>query len=181
MAFATNSNAQDSSTGEKYGNTLNLGAGIGYYRYVGHSAPAAMINFEFDVAKNFTLAPFIGVYSYEDWYYWGNPHDPKYYPSYHLYSYRETAVPVGVKASYYFDQLLNAGSKWDFYAAGSIGFVFRTVTWESGYYGDRRAYQTTSPLYLDLHIGTEYHLNETVGLFLDVSTGISTVGLALHL
>ncbi len=179
-SLSFNTKAQDKATGEKFGHTLNLGAGIGYYGYVGRSIPVIMVNYEFDVAKNFTLAPFIGVYSYRNYYYWGNPDRPNWDPSYRQYSYRETAVPIGVKGSYYFDQLLGAGDKWDFYAAGSLGFVFRSVVWENGYYGDQRAYQSASPLYLVVHAGAEYHLNETAGLFLDLSTGVSTFGLAVH-
>ncbi len=178
--FVSNSNAQDKPEAEKYGNTLNLGAGVGYYGSVGHPLPVGMLNYEFDVAKNFTLAPFVGIYSYQNYYYWGNPNEPKGDPSYRLYSYRATAVPVGVKGSYYFDQLFRANSKWDFYAAGSVGFVFRKVVWENGYYGDKYVYQSASPLYLDAHVGAEYHMTEKAGLFLDLSTGVSTFGLAIH-
>ncbi len=179
-ALIMNSNAQDKSASEKYGNTLNIGAGIGYYGYIGHSIPVLMINYEFDVAKNFTLAPFLGVYSYQNYYYWGNPNRPNIDPSYRLYSYRETVIPVGVKGTYYFDQLFNANPKWDFYAAGSIGFLFRSVVWDANYYGDQHAYQNTSSLYLTIHVGTEYHLSQKAGLFLDLSTGVSTFGLAVH-
>ena len=172
--------AQEAISAEKYGNTLNLGAGIGYYGYVGHSLPVGMLNYEFDIAKNFTLAPFAGVYSYKNYYYWGNPNKPYGDESYRLYSYRATAVPVGVKGSYYFDQLFRANSKWDFYAAGSVGFIFRNVVWDAGYYGDKHIYQSASPLYLDAHIGSEYHFSQKAGIFLDLSTGVSTFGLALH-
>lgn len=180
MAITTNSNAQDKSTAEKYGKTLNLGVGVGYYGYVGHALPVGMLNYEFDVVKNFTLAPFIGIYSYQNQYYWGNPNSPKWDPSYRYYSYRETNIPMGVKGTYYFDQLFKANQKWDFYASGSIGFVFRSIVWENGYYGDKRAYQGASPLYLNAHIGAEYHLNQKAGLFLDLSTGVSSFGLAVH-
>ena len=173
-------NAQDKPEAEKFGNTLNLGAGIGYYGNVGRTLPVGMLNYEFDVARNFTLAPFVGFYSYQNYYYWGNPNQPKGDPSYRLYSYRATAVPVGVKGTYYFDQLFKANPKWDFYAAGSVGFVFRSVTWESTYYGDKRIYQSSSPLYLDAHVGAEYHMTPKAGLFLDLSSGVSTFGLALH-
>ncbi len=180
-ALTINSNAQDKSTSEKYGRTLNLGIGIGYYGYVGHSVPVGTINYEFDVARNFTLAPFAGIYSYQNYYYWGNPDKPHYDPSYRQYSYRETAVPVGVNGTYYFDQLFHANSKWDFYAAGSLGFVFRSVVWENDYYGDKHVYQNTSPLYMDAHIGAELHLSPKTGLFLDLSTGVSTFGVAFHM
>lgn len=173
--FTIKSNAQDSPSSEKYGSTLNLGAGVGYYGYIGHSIPAVHVNYEFDVAKNFTLAPFIAFYTYQNHYYWGNPNYP-----YRNYSYRETVIPVGVKGSYYFDSFLNAGDKWDFYLGASLGFNIRRTTWEDDYYGDKYAYQRRSSLYLDAHIGTEYHINQNIGLFLDLSSGNSTLGLALH-
>ncbi len=162
-----------------YGNTLNLGVGIGgyagYYGYIGHNLPVFNINYEFTVAKNFTLAPFISFYTYKRTYYWGgNDHDYRYY------NYKQTVVPIGVKGTYYFDDLLHAGSKWDFYLAGSIGYTIVRTSWDDGYYGDRNYYKTPNQLYLDLHIGTEFHVNKNIGLFLDLSTGVSTVGIAIH-
>lgn len=169
--------AQEASSGESFGNTLNLGVGIGYYGYVGHTLPVLHADYEFNVARNFTLAPFITVYSYKNYYYWGNPNTP-----YRNYYYRQTVIPIGVKGSYYFDQLLGAGPKWDFYLAASLGFAIRKTVWESGYYGETTVVShSSSGLYLDGHIGTEYHLSNNLGLFLDLSSGISTFGLALHL
>jgi hypothetical protein len=171
----TSVEVKETSVTEKFGNTLNLGLGIGYYGYVGHSTPVLHADYELDVARNFTLAPFITYYSYQNYYYWG---DPGY--TYRNYSYRQTVVPVGVKASYYFDQLFNAGPKWDFYLAGSLGFAIRKTTWENGYNGQTTISQGASALYGDVHVGAEYHMNGKTGLFLDLSSGISTFGLAIH-
>ena len=149
---------------KEYGNTLNLGLGIGgYSNYYGHAAPVLSANYEFDVARNFTLAPFATFYSYRD----VDRH------------YRTTIIPVGVKGSLYLDQLLHANSQWDFYVAGSLGFSIVKSVWDDGYYRDTY-YHEVSPLFLDLHIGTEVHLSNSIGLFLDLSTGISTIGLAIH-
>ena len=175
MMIGTTATAQRS--GETYGNTLNLGIGIGHYGYVENFLPVFSINYEFDVAKNFTIAPFISYYSYQNNYYWKDPkHHEKYY-------YRVTVIPVGAKGTYYFDQILQAGSKWDFYLAASLGFAYRSTTWDNNYYyyNDDHIDHGTSGLYLDIHIGTEFHMNSKVGLFLDLSTGISTFGLAVHL
>ena len=158
---------------EKYGNVLNIGLGVGYYGSYSGNMPVLQANYEFDVAKDFTLAPFIGVYSYRNENYWKGPNKGN-----RNYYYRETVIPVGIKGSYYLDDIFDAGPKWDFYGAGSIGFAFRTVTWENGYEGDRNL--SRSRLFLDLHIGTEYHINKKVGVFLDLSTGASTIGLAFH-
>jgi hypothetical protein len=160
---------------EEYGHTLNIGAGIGYYGYIGHTTPAIMLNYEFDLPGDFTVAPFIGFYSYSNYYYWGDQNYP-----YRNYSYRETVVPLGAKFAYYFDDLLHAGKRWDFYGAASLGVAFHTVTWENGYYGDRSVSSDASPLYLNLHIGARYYVSDKVGLFLDLSTGMSTVGVSFH-
>lgn len=160
---------------EKYGHTLNAALGIGYYGY-DYAAPALTLNYEFDVFRNFTLAPFAAVSSYRNYKYWGDPAYP-----YRDYYYRETTIPVGVKGSYYFDELLKASDKWDFYGALSLGVTFRTVHWENGYNGDRVIRTYSSPLFANLHIGSEYHINSRVGIYLDLSTGFSTIGLGFHL
>lgn len=173
--------AQEATSGEQYGKTLNLGLGIGgysgYYGYVDRSLPVFHINYEFDVAKNFTLAPFISFYTYNNSYYWGNSN--KNYP-YKNYYYHETGVPIGGKGTYYFDDLLRANSKWDFYLAASLGFVIINSSWDSDYYGDENYYKHGSSVFFDLHIGTEYHFNKSLGAFLDLSNGVSTIGLAIH-
>jgi len=156
--------AQDKPVAEKYGNTLNLGMGCGYYGYVGYSTPIIAANYEFDLCRNFTLAPFISAYTFQS----------------RDNTYREVVMPVGIKGSYYFDELLHANPNWDFYAAGCIGFCYRTISWGNQYYGDRTTYQMGSPVFLALHIGAEYHVTQKAGLFLDLSTGMSTFGVALH-
>ena len=161
---------------EKYGNTLNLGVGIGYYGYINQNIPVLHADFEFDIVRNLTIAPSVSVYSYQNYYYWGNP---KY--TYRDYRYRQTVIPVGAKVTYYFDELLKAGNRWDFYAAGSAGIVIRSTVWESDYYGDKRINHSKSNLYVDIHAGAEFHMNKKLGLFLDLSTGVSTFGLAIHL
>jgi len=162
------------SSGEEFGHTLNLGLGIGgysgYYGYIGRTLPVFHIDYEFGVANNFTLAPFISFYSYRNRYQWDH----------NYYYYHETVIPIGVKGTYYFDQLLQANAKWDFYLAGSLGYAIVNSSWDSGYYGDQNYYRNGRPLFLDVHLGTEYHINNKVGIFLDLSTGVSTIGLAIH-
>ncbi len=165
MLGGINLSAQHINYSERYGNTLNVGLGVGgyagYYGYIGHSVPVLNINYEFGVANNFTLAPFVTFYSY------------------HYNYYRETVIPIGGKATYYFDQILGAGKDWDFYLAGSLGFAIVNTSWDNEYYQDNN-YHTVNPLFLDLHLGTEYHISQRVGIFLDLSTGVSTIGLAFH-
>lgn len=175
-AQQTNSGNQNHRASyDDFGNTLNLGVGIGYYGYVGHSIPVLHADYEFNVARDFTLAPFIDYYRFTNYSYWGDPNNP-----YKDYYYRETVMPVGVKGSYYLNHLLHSSIKWDFYLGASIGFVIRSTTWDNGYGGNTTVSDGTGPLYLDLHIGTEYHINRSKGIFLDLSTGVSTLGVAIH-
>jgi hypothetical protein len=171
LIFRTNISAQETGSYEKYGNTLNLGLGLGYYGYVGYSMPVFHVDYEFGAARNFTLAPFINFYTFRNGYYDHNGL---------MYYYHQTVVPVGGKGTYYFDDLLKASSNWDFYLAGSLGFVIVNSYWDNGYTGDRNIAHGVSPLFIDFHIGTEYHVSRKIGLFLDLSTGVSTFGLAIH-
>ncbi|MFN0030988.1 MAG: hypothetical protein ACKVOR_02400 [Flavobacteriales bacterium] len=167
------------SAQENFGNTLNLGVGVagygGYYRYAGRSLATFHINYELNVAPSFTLAPFASFYSFSSRYYWGNSNNPHRY-----YGYRETVIPIGLKGTFYFDEILVAGSKWDFYLAGSIGFAIINSHWDDGYEGDKNYYHSGTPLLLDIHMGMEYHFNNRIGMFLDLSSGMSTIGLAVH-
>ncbi|MBK7683484.1 MAG: hypothetical protein IPJ26_13925 [Bacteroidetes bacterium] len=67
-----------------------------------------------------------------------------------------------------------------FYLASSLGFAIVSRSWDNDYYGDKNYFRHGNSLFLDFHIGTEYHLSKRVGLFLDLSTGVSTLGLAIH-
>jgi len=164
---------------ETYGRSLNLGLGIGgyagYYKYVNRSMPVFHIDYEIDVAKNFTLAPFLSIYTYSNDVYWDRGNNPP-----QNYRYRETVLPIGVKGTYYFDDLLEAHSDWDFYLGGSLGIAIVNANWEVGYDGDKNYYHDGNNLFLNIHIGAEYHINKKVGVFLDISSGVSTIGLAIH-
>jgi len=177
-----NCSAQNIASLEKFGGTLNIGTGIGgysgYYGYIGHAMPVFHIDYESDMVKNFTLAPFVNLYTYSNGYYRSiscNPDIPKEYFTYH-----ETVIPVGAKGTYYFDKLLNAGSKWDFSVSGSLGIAIINSSWTSGYDGETTYFHSSNPLFLDVHVGTEYHMNKTLGIFVDISSGVSTIGLAIH-
>lgn len=158
---------------ENYGNTLNGGLGMVYYGYVGRTVPALHLNYEIDVARNFTLAPFVTYFGYRDYYYTPNEFGPRSY-------YQRSVMPVGLKGSYYFDEILHANNHWDFYLGASLGAAFRKTVAVNRYYGTRDVQRSATGLYGDAHIGTEYHLNRSLGLTLDLSTGISTIGIAGH-
>jgi len=167
--LGTNLSAQNRHYSDSHGNALNIGLGVGgyggYYGYYGRSLPVFSINYEFGVANNFTLAPFATFVTYHDYY--------------DGHGYRETIIPLGVKGSYYLDEAFGAGRDWDFYVAGSLGFSLVSSRWDDNY-NSEVYYDRAQPLFLDGHFGVEYHLSNKVGLFLDLSTGVSTIGLAFH-
>jgi hypothetical protein len=169
-----NTQLQAQTTGSRYGNTLNLGIGIGgyggYYGYSGSYIPVLHANYELDVAKNFTLAPFISFHSQSRAYNWKN----------NRYYYRQTVVPIGVKGMYYFDDMVKAASKWDFYLGGSLGFAIISSRWDDGYDGDKNYFRNPQSLFLNFHLGAEYRFSQRIGAFVDFSTGVSTFGIAIH-
>jgi hypothetical protein len=141
------------------GGTFNVGLGL-----------VVHIDYEFNAGRSFTLAPFANFYTYSNRYNWNGDY----------YTYRETVIPIGVKGTFYFDELFHASSEWDFYAAGSLGFAIISRNWQNGYGGDTDYYRGGNALFLDAHIGAEYHFNSHTGIFLDLSSGVSTIGLAFH-
>ena len=154
-----------------YGHTWNIGVGPGYFGRSFLRSPYLTVNYEFDVANNFTIAPFIGFSSFRS-----NP-----LPwSNGYYRYRGTIVPVGAKASYYFDDVLELPANWDIYAAASLGAIYVNKRWEEGYTGRTGDIPGVNPVYVDLHIGAEYHVNDATGIFVDLSGNVSTIGVALH-
>lgn len=155
---------------EKYGNTFNLGAGLGYYGYIGLPVPALNINYEFDLVPNVTLAPFASILHYAEKSYYGGKN----------YKYNNTVIPIGIKSYYYFDGLFKWDKRFDVYAGLSLGFNLAFGRWDNDYNGPSYA-PGYIPVYYELHAGGEYHFKENLGVYLDLSTGLSTVGLAFHL
>lgn len=168
---------------KSFGNTFNVGIGVGgyggsyggYYGYLGRNIPVLHFDYEFNVARDFTLAPFINYSSSTREYYWGNNQHP-----YRYYTYHETVIPIGLKGTYYLNRVLKTPPKLDVYLAGSLGFAIVNSRWDSDYYGDRQYYNDPNPLFLNIHLGGEYHVNRKIGIYLDLSTGVSTLGVAFH-
>lgn len=160
------------------GNMLNIGVGNSWYGP--YRVPVRMLhlNYEFPVANKFTLAPYIGWYFNNSTTYLNHP---KY--GYRTYRYYETLVPIGIKGNYYLDNDINLDKKWDLYAGASLGFaLIRThdaVIYDRNRTIYRNVYGGSTPLFLDVHLGTRYHINEKFGIYLDLSTAISSIGLSI--
>jgi hypothetical protein len=147
------------SFSERFGNTLNIAVGGPYFPGWGR-APYFTANYEFLVAPNLTLAPFVGAMAYNRSYFVGSL----------LEKYSQRLLVVGGKGTYYFDDLLRLGPSWDLYAGLSLGFVSNSLTWAS--WGTHSAVEEVTPFYLDVHLGAEYHITRRTGLILDVILNI---------
>ena len=164
---------------ESFGKALNLGLGAGgysgYYGYADRSFLVFHVDYEFEIARSLTLGPTVSLYTFSDSYHWGDANTLS-----KSYSYRQIVIPIGIKGSYYFDDLLNANERWDFYAAGSLGLTLMNSRWDKEYNGDKNHFQGPNSILLDLHVGAEYHFYSRLGIFLDISTGVSMFGLTIH-
>ncbi len=164
ILFINNAGAQAKPVSEKYGHTINIGvgSGIGNYGYAFYKTPAVHIDYEIDIIPTLTLAPFVLLYQFRN------------------NAYHERVIPVGLKATCYFDQIVKAHPHWDFYLAGSLGYAIRKTVWENGFAPDPNTSYGPGALYLVLSIGSEYHITKKLGAFIDLSNGISTIGLSIH-
>lgn len=165
LSVANDAGAQSNIKDEKYGKTFNIGigSGIGNYGYAFYATPAVYLDYEFDIIRTLTLAPFVTLYHYKNDF------------------YQERVIPVGLKATCYFDQIVKAHARWDFYLASSLGFAFRELVWKNGFTPEPNTHYGPGALYLVLSIGSEYHINKKLGAYIDLSNGISTTGLSIHL
>jgi hypothetical protein len=137
------------TSSSEYGNTLNIGVGFGYFNGI-----PVIVNYEFDIADQITLAPFVGFAS----------------GSYGIYG-TYSSFQFGAKGSYYFDELLNAGAPWDFWAGLSLGYVSVTYQDKSSWGPGIKSSKFGSGLLLGLQIGAEYHISNKVGAFLELGAG----------
>lgn len=157
----------------KNGGTINMGVGGGGYHgysgYIGRTLPVVHFDYEIGITKSLTLAPFINLYNMSKSTYWGSQEDPFRYHA-----------PVGVKGTYYLNKFLHATSKWDFYVGGSLGGSIEMKKVVEGEHEISKTYNNGRPLFFDTHMGAEYHINKALGVFLDLSSGVSTIGIAIR-
>jgi hypothetical protein len=95
--------------------------------------------------------------------------------------YRFTALYIGFRGSYHFNELLNLDVKeLDVYGGGGLGF--RNFAWRDSFRGTSLGNAYGNGLFLGIHIGARYYFAPNVGAFLEVGAGSSSngrVGLAL--
>lgn len=95
----------------------------------------------------------------------------------YTYNYRRrfTALYIGARGSYHFNELLKIKDKrFDVYAGLSLGF--RSFTWSDDKYYNNYGLDSSygSGLYLGIHIGGRYYFNNRLGAFLELGSLGST-------
>ena len=171
VVLAANSLSAQPDNREPFGRTFNAGMGPGYIGTVVLPSPFFIINYEYDLFRNATIAPFLGLASYSS-----GPHP---YAGKN-YFYRATILPMGLKATYNLDRLLRIPCRWDVYLACSAGYAYSERRWDLGYPGSKGTVAEVTQLYLHGHVGAEYHITRGTGLFADVSTSAAVAGFAFH-
>lgn len=140
-------NAQNEPA-EKFGKVLNLGLNLPNGKYL----LMPTINYEFDIARNVTLAPVVEGYAVRDNVF-GSDNESG------------AAFVFAAKGCYYFDQLFHAGPKWDFYAGVSAGFAYESITDKE----DNTTEKSIKRVNPKAHVGAQLNIKSNMGLFLDVS------------
>lgn len=94
-----------------------------------------------------------------------------------------TAIYLGARANYHFNEVLNITSdKVDVYGGLSLGY--RSFTWKDNYNNDLLGKSYGSGVYLGALVGGKYYFTENVGAFLELGAIGSTnarIGVAFKL
>jgi hypothetical protein len=144
MLFSTEGRAQF----RKGDNLLNVGFGLNSY-YSG--------GIPFSVAYEYGVSDLVSVGGGLDYlsYHYGVPGS----------SYNFTALYIGGRVSYHFNQLFNINDKkWDIYGGGSLGY--RSFSWGDNYIYSNGYYN--SGLFLGIHAGARYYFSPKTGAFGEV-------------
>lgn len=95
------------------------------------------------------------------------------YGSYFGTDYRFTAVYLGARGSYHFNELLNLkNDRIDIYAGLTLGY--RSFTWSDSSYGTGLGNSYGSGAFLGIYAAGRYYFSEKVGAFLEVGAVGST-------
>jgi hypothetical protein len=148
-----------------------LNIGIGVNSYYNGGIPLSAI-YEVGITPQISVGGGIDYLSHE-------------YAYAYNYSRRFTALYIGARGSYHFNELLKINDeRFDVYGGLSLGF--RSFTWSgnayNNYYGLDSSYG--SGLFLGIHIGGRYYFTNRIGAFLELGGLGSTnarVGVTLKL
>lgn len=175
----------------RYTKRLNVGFGYNYYAgipfIVNYELSNRTLGMQEDPLEQYqlglTFAPQFGFYRYTDWY-------PSPLRSFSNYNYSVNNLFFGVKTHFYFDRVLKMPEALDLYFAMAPQIMIRRVTWDydagipdiykpnNRWLANRRG---VNAFVLPIHIGAEYKLSKKFGVWGDIGTMMSTVGLSVKL
>lgn len=142
---------------------LNLGIGLnGYY---GGGLPIGA-SFEYGITDQ------ISVGAQVDFYTWG-------YNFGSGYNYRYTFIPIALRGSYHFNELLNLNTdKVDLYGGVQLGYYISSYSDNSGYSGVYNNGYGNKALF-GVHLGGKYYFKPKLGAFAELGYGVSTLKLGV--
>ncbi|MBB6460820.1 hypothetical protein [Flammeovirga kamogawensis] len=154
------SKKRSSSAAGNYSGVHHLNVGLA--SYWNHGGTGIQLDYEFHLAKDFTVAPSLSYASHihqhhnnDDW--------------------RHSTIGLGARFRWYADRVLNISHpKWDVFASGDIGFAINSYKYVGdGSHNHNEDYNgsTSSPLWIGLGIGGKYHFNDKIGLQLIIGSG----------
>jgi hypothetical protein len=190
--FGSDSENRISGNELRYAKRLNVGFGYNYYSGIPFVINYELSNKLLHIAEDpleayqmgLTFAPQAGFFRYTHWY--PSPL-PATYPD---YNYTVNNLFFGVKVHAYFDRVLDLPKNVDLYFAIAPQFMIRRVSWDfsssipgipppnNRWLSNRRG---RNSFVLPIHIGAEYKLNRNIGVWGDIGTMMSTVGISFRL
>lgn len=160
-----------SSSFNKGDNLLNIGVGIGSPFFgSGYSSSLPVnptISYERGVSNAISVG---GQLSYAS---------SKYEGFNNSYSFKESAIYIGARGSYHFNELLQLNPKFDLYGGASLGYVTVSISDNQSTYEG-----AASSLGFGLFAGGKYYLKSSTALYAELgyqSLSLLNVGIAFKL
>ncbi|AZQ61841.1 hypothetical protein EI427_06195 [Flammeovirga pectinis] len=152
------SKKRSSSGAGNYSGVHNLNVGLA--SYWNHGGTGIQVDYEFHLAKDFTVAPSLSYASH-------------IHQNHNNDDWRHSTIGLGARFRWYADRVLNiTHPKWDVFASGDIGFAINSYKYVgNGNHSEDYNGSTSSPLWIGLGIGGKYHFNDKIGLQVILGSG----------
>lgn len=163
--------AQSKSSFAKGDNLLNIGVGIGSPFFGSGYTSSLPVNPTISYERGVTDAISVGgQLSYAS---------SKYESGISNYSFKESAIYIGARGSYHFNELLDLNPKFDLYGGASLGYVTVSISDNQGSFDG-----TASGFGFGLFAGGKYYLKPSTALYAELgyqSLSFLNIGVAFKL
>ncbi|MBO9675892.1 MAG: outer membrane beta-barrel protein [Sphingobacteriaceae bacterium] len=159
-------NAQSKSSFSKGDNLFNIGVGIGSPFFGSGYSSSLPVNPSISYERGVTDAISVGgQVSYASSKYDG-----------YNYTFKESAVYIGARGSYHFNELLNINPKFDLYGGASLGYVTVSIS-----DNQNNISGTASGLGFGLYAGGKYYIGSSTAIYSELgyqSLSLLNIGVA---